>query len=52
MLTELKRLARGKETTIPARFVAAWAVSWAKAGLAQTDIERLERLYELVDPRD
>lgn len=31
--------------------VAEWAASWVKAGLAQTDIEQLERLYGLTDPR-
>ena len=50
-LDELKRLARGQKTTLPARDIAEWAVSWVKAGLAQTDIEQLERLYRLPDPR-
>ena len=50
-LAELKRLARGKETKIPARDVAQWAERWVKAGLAQIDIEQLERLYRLPDTR-
>ena len=33
MLAELKRMARGKDPTVPARDVARWAVDWVNAGL-------------------
>lgn len=33
MLAELKRMARGKDPTVPARDVARWAVEWVNAGL-------------------
>ena len=49
--TELRRMAQGKKTTRPAREVAEWALQWVKVGLAQTDIEQLERLLQLPDPR-
>ena len=48
---ELKRLKR-KMTNPQDRATLDWALVWVKAGLAQTDIEQLERLYRLPDPRD
>lgn len=32
-LAELKLMARGKKTTVPAYLIADWAVGWVKAGL-------------------
>lgn len=49
--TELKRLARGKKTVRPTREVAEWATQWVRAGLERTDLEQLERLHRLKDPR-
>jgi hypothetical protein len=66
MLAELKRMARGKDPTVPARDVARWAVDWVNAGLegggavagdgavaAGRDdaVDFLDRLYRLEDPR-
>jgi len=48
---ELRRLAGGQKTAIPASEIAGLVEPWVKAGLAQTDIEQLERLYSLPDPR-
>lgn len=49
-LVELRRLARGKKTVVPSRDVPERAEQWVKAGLAQTDIEQLERIYGLQAP--
>ncbi|MGA2674180.1 MAG: hypothetical protein ABSE99_13240 [Terracidiphilus sp.] len=58
MLAELKRMAHGKDPTVPARDVARWAVEWVNAGLdsngaARRDdaVDFLDRLYRLEDPR-
>jgi hypothetical protein len=52
LLAELNRMARGRKTKSDPRTIAMCAISWVKAGLAQTDIEQLECLYRLEDPRD
>ena len=50
-LTELRRMKRGQKTKADPRDIADWALQWAKYGLAQTEVEQLERLYRLEDPR-
>ena len=66
MLAELKRMARGKDPTVPARDVARWAVDWVNAGLEgggagagveagavrrDDAVDFLDRLYRLEDSR-
>jgi len=51
MLAELKRLSEGKKTSVPARWIADWAATWTKAGIATDETEQLERLYRLQDMR-
>ena len=50
--SELKRMARGQRTRLPARQIAAWAMEWVRYGLSQTEVEQLERLYRLKDNRE
>jgi len=47
---ELKRLKR-KMTDPQDRATLDCALVWVKAGLAQTEVEQLERLYRLEDPK-
>lgn len=50
VLTEMRRLRR-KLTDPSDRHTLDWALEWAKAGLAQAELEQLERLYRLEDLR-
>jgi hypothetical protein len=51
VLTELKKLAHGKRTKTPADVIARLALDYVRAGMVNPDIEELERLYRLPDPR-
>ena len=51
-ITDLKRMKRGQKTKADPRDIADWALQWVKVVVAQTDIEQLERLYRLKDPRE
>lgn len=51
VLTELRKLAKGKPTKIPAGLIASCAIPLVQAGLRDRDAEELERLYRLNDPR-
>jgi hypothetical protein len=52
VLTELRKMAKGRPTRVHPRVVAAAAVEWVKAGLAGDEVERLEQLFRLTDSRD
>jgi hypothetical protein len=51
-LKEIKRIARGQETKAEPSLIAMWAIPWIKAGLETDEVNRLEQMYRLEDPRD
>lgn len=51
VLTELRKLAKGKPTKAPAAVIASCAIGLVQAGLRDRDAEELERLFALPDTR-
>jgi hypothetical protein len=51
VLAELRKLAKDKPTKTPACIIADWAFPLVLAGLRERDVDELERLYSLEDPR-
>jgi hypothetical protein len=49
--TELGRMARNQKPSVPGHLVAEWAVRRVKAGLGTDEVEQLERMFALEDPR-
>lgn len=52
VLTELRKLANGKPTKVPAAIIAGCAIGLVQAGLRDRDAEELERLFALPDTRN
>ena len=51
VLTELRKLANGKATKVPAEVIAGSAIQLVQAALRDQDVEELERLFVLPDKR-
>lgn len=52
VLTELRKLAAGKPTKVPAAVIAGCAIGFVQAGMRDRDAEELERLFALPDTRN
>lgn len=51
VLTELRKLAKGTRTKAPAWLISEISIPLVRAGIRNRDIDDLERLYMLEDPR-
>lgn len=51
VLAELRKLAAGKSTKSPVSLIAELAIPRVLAGLREHDVDALELLYRLDDPR-
>ena len=52
ILSELRKLAKGKPTKAPVEIIALLAIPRVQAGIRNLEVEELERLYSLEDTRD